>query len=202
MNRFDEAVVDLIADVPSGPGMDGLRKRVRRHQRRRAVGVLAVLSAISVVSISVAASLDRRTNNSVVVAASSTTRPSTSVPARPRPTEGRSEAAVWSIKANKDVTSASRTFTAYVTRLGCNSGVTGKVLQPTIEKSNTRVVVTFTVEAATPGGHTCQGNNQVPMVVDLGEALGQRQLVDGACRSGAEAATTAYCVGGSVRWSR
>jgi hypothetical protein len=201
MNRFDEAVVDLIADVPSGPGMDGLRKRARRHQRRRVIAVLAVLSAISLVSISVAASLDKRTNNSVVVA-SSTTRPTTSVTTRPPPTVGRAEAAVWFIKSSKDVTSASRTFTAYVSGLGCSGGVTGKVLQPTIEKSNTRVVLTFTVEAAPPGGGTCQSNDQVPMVVDLGEALGDRQLVDGACRSGAEAATTAFCVGGSVRWSR
>jgi hypothetical protein len=202
MNRFDEAVVDLIADVPSGPGIDGLRKRARRHQRRRVIGVVAVLSAIAVASISVAASLDKRTNNSVAVAASSTTTPSTSVPTGPPPAEGQAEAAVWFIKSNKDVTSASRTFTAYVSRLGCNGGVTGKVLQPTIQKSDTRIVVTFTVEAAPPGFHTCQGNDRVPMLVDLGEALGDRQLVDGACRSGAEAATTAFCVDGSVRWSR
>jgi len=123
-----------------------------------------------------------------------------SIPTKPPSSAGPPETAVWSIRSAGDVTSASRVFTAYVTRLSCNGGVTGPVLQPTIEKLDTRVVVTFTVEAVAPGGHTCQGNDEVPVVVDLGEALGDRQLVDGACRSGGEAATTAYCADGSVRW--
>jgi plastocyanin len=122
-----------------------------------------------------------------------------SIPTKPPSSEGSSETAVWSIRSAQDVTSASRVFTAYVTRLSCNGGVTGRVLEPTIEKVDTRVVVTFTVEAL-PGPHACPGNDQVPIVVDLGEPLGNRQLVDGACRSGGQAATTAFCADGSVRW--
>ena len=135
-----------------------------------------------------------------------TKRPQPSAPATTTPStttttsQGQGEPAVWFISPDDDVTSASRSFTAYVTRLGCNGGVTGAVLQPTIDRSDTRIVVTFTVKPAPPSRGTCQGNDRVPIVVDLGEAIGERQLVDGACRSGGAAATTAFCVDGSVRW--
>ena len=117
----------------------------------------------------------------------------------PADEQDRGDPAVWFISSRDDVTSASRSFTAYVTRLGCNSGVTGAVLPPTIDKRDTSIVVTFTVKPS-PGAHECQGNDRVPIVVDLGEAIGKRQLVDGACRSGDAAATTSFCVNGSVRW--
>lgn len=125
-------------------------------------------------------------------------KPATTTPSTT--SRGQGEPAVWFISSHDDVTNASKSFTAFVTRLGCNGGVTGAVLQPTIDARDTRIVVTFTVKAAPPGAHTCQGNDRVPIVVDLGEAIGKRQLVDGACRSGQAAATTSFCVEGSVRW--
>jgi hypothetical protein len=123
-----------------------------------------------------------------------------SISAPPSSASGRGDPAVWSISSHDDVTSASRSFTAYVTRLGCNGGVTGEVLRPTVDERDTLIVVTFTVKPAAPGAHTCQGNPRVPIAVDLGEAIGERQLVDGACDPGEAAATTAFCVDGSVRW--
>jgi hypothetical protein len=113
----------------------------------------------------------------------------------------KSDPAVWTVKSRDDISSRSTSFTAEVSRLGCNGGVTGTVLQPTVQADESRVVVTFTVARAEPGLHTCQSNRAVPFVVKLAEPIGKRQLVDGACRAGSEASTTAWCVvDGSVRW--
>ncbi len=93
-----------------------------------------------------------------------TKRPQPSAPATTTPTttsQSRGEPAVWFISSHDNVTSASRSFTAYVTRLACNGGVTGAVLRPTIDERDTRIVVTFTVKPS-PGAHTCQGNDRVP----------------------------------------
>ncbi len=57
MNRFDDAVQDLLSSVPSGPEIDGLRARVRRRRRRRAVALVATVGVISGASVGVAASL-------------------------------------------------------------------------------------------------------------------------------------------------
>jgi hypothetical protein len=64
------------------------------------------------------------------------------------------------------------------------------------------VVVTFTVEALSPGVHTCPGNDQVPYELDLGQPLGERRLVDGSCRPpDGEARDTSLCIDGDVRWA-
>jgi len=70
-----------------------------------------------------------------------------------------------------------------------------------VRLGDTEIVVTFTVEAIAPGGHTCPGNDEVPFIVDLGEAVGDRELVDGACLSGGEAASTSFCAQGGTRWT-
>lgn len=108
--------------------------------------------------------------------------------------------AVWNIDSNDRPTPASVSFTALVTRLGCNGGETGEVLAPSIAKEEARIVVTFTVDALPAGAHTCPGNKHVPLMVDIGEPIGQRELVDGACLSG-EAVRTSFCSDGAARWS-
>jgi hypothetical protein len=95
------------------------------------------------------------------------------------------------------LTGAWHSFTAFVTRLDCNGGVTGEVLEPTVEVDNAEIVVTFTVKAA-PGGD-CPTNDQVPFVVDVGQPIGARRLLDGACRPTGEAASTSFCEDGGVR---
>jgi hypothetical protein len=99
------------------------------------------------------------------------------------------------------VTSESSTFTAQVTRLGCSSGITGEVLAPEIVLSETEIVVTFSVDPLPQDrNYACPGNDLVPDVVELGEAIGPRQLVDGACLPGGAAETTTLCADGAVRW--
>jgi len=114
--------------------------------------------------------------------------------------------AVWLLDPGGLPAADSDTFTAMVSRLGCAGGETGEVFDPSIETNDYEVVVTFTV-AALPreGVYTCPSNIPVPYVVNLGEPLGARTIVDGACRDG-EAASTSFCDGevanGGQRWPR
>ena len=124
----------------------------------------------------------------------------------------RGDPAVWMTAAGwaaanylapvaEEVTSESSAFTAQVTRLGCSSGVTGEVLSPEIVSSESEIVVTFSVDSLPQDvDYECPGNDQVPYVVELGEPIGARQLVDGACLPGGAAETTTLCADGAVRW--
>jgi hypothetical protein len=108
--------------------------------------------------------------------------------------------AVWRVDDASPPDEAATSFTALVTRLGCNGGETGTVLEPVVDVDGERIEVTFTVEPLPPGDHTCPGNDEVPVVVELAEPVGGRELVDGACLSG-EAATTSFCTEQNpVRW--
>ena len=112
-------------------------------------------------------------------------------------------AGVWVIGDPHSVATASKEFTADVMGLQCSDGVTGTVLRPTIREDAAQVVVTFSVEAPSPGAHTCPGNNRVPTLVELQDPIGQRQLVDGACDPGGAAVSTAWCrdeFANPVRW--
>jgi hypothetical protein len=134
------------------------------------------------------------------------TAPTSSEPTstEPTPVARAGATAIWTIGPDdggaQHLTSQSTSFTAYVSRLACSGGQTGTVLEPTIDRSETDVTVTFTVEALPPGAYTCPGSPPVPFTVDLGLPIGNRRLIDGACRPGSDAATTSWCVGGAVRW--
>jgi len=113
------------------------------------------------------------------------------------------DAAVWRIDQNSPPSPSSSSISVLVTRLGCSGGVTGRVLQPGVVFGDDSITVTFTVEAAAPGAYTCPGNPAVPLVIDLGQPLGQRSLVDGNCLPERQAQNTAFCdTDGGVRWPR
>jgi hypothetical protein len=115
-------------------------------------------------------------------------------------TRAGGDAAVWGIGPDQSLLRSSTKFTALVSRLGCNNGVTGQVLAPEIHMSESEVVVTFSVAPKQPGAATCPGNDQVSYQVDLGEPLQDRALVDGRCLPGGEAATTSFCLTGPTRF--
>ena len=99
-------------------------------------------------------------------------------------TSAGGDAAVWFLKPDRRLQRSSTRFTALVSRLGCNGGVTGKVSAPEIHLTESEVVVTFTVVLKQPGAAACPGNDQVSYEVDLGEPLQGRALVDGQCLPG------------------
>lgn len=121
---------------------------------------------------------------------------------RPSATSGtrRGASAVWFLAEDEALSSSADSVRVLVSRLGCNSGITGTVYEPEVDFRTAEVVVTFSVEA-TDGGD-CQRNDLVPYTVELGEPVGSRRLVDGACTEGEEAAGTYACTGESdpVRW--
>jgi hypothetical protein len=80
MNRFDDAVLDLLSSVPPATTVDGLRARIRRHRRRRAIAIVAAAGVISVTSVGVAAAPGHKTSAPLIaIAVSPTDRTSTTV---------------------------------------------------------------------------------------------------------------------------
>ncbi len=120
----------------------------------------------------------------------------------PAETDGyaRGDAAVWRIAPKQHLSTSTTRFKALVTRLECNSGVTGKVLRPTVKASESTVVVTFAVSRDEDRAGDCQSNEWVPYQVNLGEPLGDRALVDGECLPGGEASTTTLCRRDGIRF--
>lgn len=111
---------------------------------------------------------------------------------------GRDATATWRVASDQTVTAETTSFTADVTRLGCNSGETGSVRDPRIEESDDAVVITFTVSPEVPGGANCVGNDAVAHTVQLSSPLGDRALIDGACQ-GTDAEETSSCDPDGVR---
>lgn len=173
-----------------------LAATVRRGRRQRRARVLAAGGAVSVaiaVLAGVLLSMDRGDRHQVVAGPPPDTD-TTAVPSVPEP----GDAAVWEVDpADRASLSRVTSFTALVTRLGCSSGVTGRVLRPGVVVTDTEVVVTFTV-AANPVGGECPGNDQVPYEVVVGEPIGDRVLVDGACLED-DAGSTSFCEDGGIR---
>lgn len=116
------------------------------------------------------------------------------------PSDVTGDTATWTASDDDPPAADAESFTAMVERLGCSGGETGEVLEPTVVADEEQVVVTMSVEPLPSGDYTCPGNEVEPHVVDLGEPIGQRQLVDGACLSG-DAVSTSKCSDGPVRWS-
>jgi len=115
---------------------------------------------------------------------------------------GNSDEAVatWKLAGDQAITASATTLSVLVTRLGCNSGVTGDVNEPDVELTDEAVVLTFTVSPGEEGDADCQGNPPVRYEVELPEPLGDRALVDGQCAS-EEASSTAPCRPDGVRYS-
>ncbi len=110
------------------------------------------------------------------------------------------DAAVWYVDEKERLTSTSTGFTATVSRLGCNGGVTGDVVPPDIVYGESEIVVTFWVTPKQRGDASCPGNDFVAFSVQLSEPIGVRTLVDGVCRGGGGASTTAFCSPDEVRY--
>ncbi len=69
----------------------------------------------------------------------------------------RGAAAVWTAAPNQSLEPGTSEFTVLVSRLGCNNGVTGEVLEPDVRLDAQRVVLTFAVEPDEPSAANCLG---------------------------------------------
>jgi hypothetical protein len=106
--------------------------------------------------------------------------------------------AIWNIESAESITPEATSLAALVERLGCANGETGRVLEPVIAAGDDELVITFFVEAFPAGDYNCPGNDRVPYLIELGEPVGQRRIVDGGCRH-SDAAGTSHC-DAEVRW--
>jgi hypothetical protein len=108
--------------------------------------------------------------------------------------------ASWTLAPGQEVGPTSKQLDVLVTRVGCNSGVTGDVEAPEIEVTSDRVIVRFVVTPGEPGTADCQGNQEVPFRLKLPEPLGDRALADGQCLTNDDVASTVFCADGGLRY--
>jgi len=106
--------------------------------------------------------------------------------------------ATWELAATAEVSAASTTIEVVATRLDCANGVTGDLEAPTVVYGVEEVVIRIDAAYDGDGAANCLGNDGVPVTVELAEPVGDRVLIDGACRETA-ATDTVFCED-PVRW--
>ena len=86
----------------------------------------------------------------------------------------------WALHPDDEIGPDTIEFTALVTENACAGGQSsvGRVVGPDISYSDEAVTVTFNVRGS-GGMNTCPSNPATPVVVRLGEPLGDRVLLDG-----------------------
>lgn len=101
--------------------------------------------------------------------------------------------AVWRLAPGASVSEDSTRVDVLVSRMGCNSGETGEVLEPDVEMTADEVVVRFRVSPGEPAEASCPDNLEVAYTLILDEPLGQRRLVDGECLESGAGVGTSDC---------
>ncbi|RZI94407.1 MAG: hypothetical protein EOO67_04715 [Microbacterium sp.] len=115
------------------------------------------------------------------------------------PSAQTGDPATWELADGAGVSVQSTTIEVLATRLACASGVTGALEDPVVDYRDDEIVIRIDAVYDGDAAADCQGNNAVPVSVALTEPVGDRVLVDGACRL-PPAADTAFCES-PVRWS-
>ncbi len=87
----------------------------------------------------------------------------------------------WELAPGETVRTSSQTFSVLVTELECASGTSpeGRIVPAAMLRYEDSVVVVFGVDPL-PGPQTCEPGPPAEVTLDLGEPLGERQLMDGA----------------------
>ncbi len=87
----------------------------------------------------------------------------------------------WELAPGEMVSTSSQTFKVLVTELECASGTSpeGRIAPAAMLRYEDSEVVVFGVEPL-PGPQTCEPGPPAEVILDLGEPLGERQLLDGA----------------------
>ncbi|WP_068480453.1 hypothetical protein [Pseudoclavibacter helvolus] len=109
------------------------------------------------------------------------------------------EPATWHLIDPSAISPTSDQIDIEVTRLGCASGTTGEILEPKVTYEAEQIVIRVDVAPAGAGPQTCQGNDAVPVVVELTEPIGLRSLIDGGCALEG-VGTTSECADTAVRF--
>jgi hypothetical protein len=190
---------------PRGPLQIGeVAERAGRQRRRRRIarGLGGLLVAVGLVGGAALVTTRGDGPTTTVVAGPPDSRAPAS-PAGPLTEPEPGDPAVWVTDPELPPSASASSFTALVTRLGCSSGETGRILRPGVVVTDTEIIVRFSAEALGDGYYECPSNDYVPYRVEIAEPIGERSIIDGECRSGGQAEGTAFCneeAALGVRW--
>ena len=108
------------------------------------------------------------------------------------------ELATWELQHPDEVSADTENLDIDVKRLACSGGETGNVVDVDVELSGDQITVQAYTEPLEEEGADCPLNEVVAEDVNLGEPIGERTIVDGACEND-DAARTTFC-DSEVRW--
>lgn len=106
--------------------------------------------------------------------------------------------AVWDIPQEADITAETQSFDIHATRVDCASGETGEIVDVDIESAENEIIIQAYAEPFEEEEADCPANESVIVEVDLGEPIGDRNILDGACEYD-DAARTTHC-DTDIRW--
>ena len=106
---------------------------------------------------------------------------------------------IWQLKDADAVDATTHTLDIEVSRLECSGGETGEVLDPVVTIEDDRILIRTDVAPLPEGAYGCPDNDWVRVTIELGEPLGDRELVDAACLDD-RAVSTVFCEDDGVRW--
>lgn len=89
--------------------------------------------------------------------------------------------ATWELSSPTAVGADDDSLKIGVSRWGCANGDTGEISDVEIDHGEDQITLRASVEPMYGSAYDCRGNNVVEIDVDLGEPIGDRELVDGAC---------------------
>ncbi len=109
-------------------------------------------------------------------------------------------AGVWDVAAGEALGPDTTSFEALVNNVRCTSGREPVVEEVQVESDGSSMTVTVMVRSY-DGDQDCQGTPPVSHVIDLGERLGDRVLIDGGCLPGQQGRGTSLCPPDEIRFS-
>lgn len=95
--------------------------------------------------------------------------------------DGAAQPARWAPADDADLSAEATSIDVLVNEVGCASGATAddRIAPPEVEYTDDEVIVTLAV-VPRPGPQNCPGNPNTEYTLELDEALGDRELRDGA----------------------
>lgn len=157
------------------------------HRMKSLIAVIAVVAA----SIALSACSSSNENNQ----SQPDVAPTTTTAMSPPTTSAQARLASWHIPSTDSPSDNATHFTASVMSVQCGGG---PIITTQVSPEADRIIVTLAQEPP-PGVQTCVGLPPEPYVVEIGEPIDGRKLIDGSCLQ-TPAASGGLCDADGVRW--
>ena len=156
------------------------------HRMRSIISVIAIAASIA---LSACSSSNENSQSQPDVA------PTTTAAMSPPTTSAQARLAFWQIPSADLPSDDATHFTASVMSVQCGGG---PIITTQVSTEADRIIVTLAQEPL-PGAHQCVGLPPEPYVVEIGEPIAGRKLIDGACLQ-TPTASGGLCDADGVRW--